>query len=91
MTIWKGLCILKKSVVLVTFVSLVVLFGGCGTKRNRDTLENSQVFNRVEAVELNTIDISLATDGYSQNLLNNTNEGLFRFGEGEKLEPAGAE
>lgn len=91
MTIWKGLCILKKSVVLGIFVSVIVLFGACGTNKNRATLEDSQVFNRVEAVELNTIDISLATDGYSQNLLNNTNEGLFRFGEDEKLEQAGAE
>ncbi|MGH2242523.1 ABC transporter substrate-binding protein, partial [Enterococcus faecalis] len=49
-----------------------------------------QIYSRIEPVELASIDVSLATDGYSQTVLNNVNEGLFRSGEKDVPELAGA-
>ncbi|HGC5945102.1 TPA: peptide ABC transporter substrate-binding protein [Enterococcus faecalis] len=66
-----------------------LVFMGCSSQK--DSEQNIQKFSKVEPVELATIDLSLSTDGYSQSVLSNTNEGLYRLGKNEKLEPAGAE
>ena len=63
---------------------------GCSVSTEKNTEPAKQVFSRVEPVELASIDVSLATDGYSQTVLSNVNEGLYRAGRDEKLEDAGA-
>lgn len=62
----------------------------CSAGTQKNTEGTKQVFSRVEPVELASIDVSLATDGYSQTVMSNVNEGLYRAGKDEKLEDAGA-
>ncbi|MGM9897634.1 MAG: peptide ABC transporter substrate-binding protein [Enterococcus faecalis] len=67
-----------------------LLLGACGTKDKKAIEQQKQIYSRIEPVELASIDVSLATDGYSQTVLNNVNEGLFRSGEKDVPELAGA-
>ncbi|HGW6169753.1 TPA: peptide ABC transporter substrate-binding protein [Enterococcus faecalis] len=71
-------------------MSCVFFISGCSVSTQKNTEAAKQVFSRVEPVELASIDVSLATDGYSQTVLSNVNEGLYRAGKDEKLEGAGA-
>ncbi|MDA9472039.1 peptide ABC transporter substrate-binding protein [Enterococcus sp. 5H] len=74
------------------FVAVVVgafILTGCGSLP-KDNAEVVQEMRRVEAGELVSADISLASDSISHTVLYNSYEGLYRFGEGNELMPAGA-
>lgn len=65
----------------------------CGGKSSSSSSSSNgsyasdQTVNWMESSQLPTMDISLATDEISMNMLNNTNEGIYRLGENNKVEP----
>ncbi|KRM92765.1 oligopeptide-binding protein [Liquorilactobacillus cacaonum DSM 21116] len=60
----------------------------CGSSSSSTGSSSSkQVINWNEASELPSMDISKATDTISFDMLNNTNEGLYRLGKNSKIEP----
>lgn len=64
----------------------------CGSSSSSTGSSSSkQVINWNEASELPSMDISKATDTISFDMLNNTNEGLYRLGKNSKIEPGIAE
>ncbi|MFG5364278.1 peptide ABC transporter substrate-binding protein [Enterococcus faecalis] len=81
---------MKNSNIVFLLLICVFFISGCSVSTEKNTEPAKQVFSRVEPVELASIDVSLATDGYSQTVLSNVNEGLYRAGRDEKLEDAGA-
>ncbi|PEX54863.1 peptide ABC transporter substrate-binding protein, partial [Bacillus cereus] len=46
-----------------------------------------QVINLTEVSEIPTMDTTLASDAASSKVMNNTMEGLYRLGKGDKLVP----
>jgi oligopeptide transport system substrate-binding protein len=70
----------------------MVLIAGCSSTKKDEQVSSDikQVFKRVEAAELPTADISLATDTVSHTTLYNVYEGLYRMGDSSELIPAGA-
>ncbi|MFD1902758.1 peptide ABC transporter substrate-binding protein [Enterococcus termitis] len=85
---------MKKILLISSLVLSIISIGGCSTfeKNNEESKSEivDQVFKRVEAVELPTVDISLATDVVSHRALYNIYEGIYRFGKSNELVPAGA-
>ncbi len=68
----------------VAACSLILV--ACG-KSSSSSSSSKQVINWSEASELPSMDISKATDTISFDMLNNTNEGLYRLGKNSKIEP----
>ncbi|MFC0760672.1 hypothetical protein ACE4ZB_013840 [Enterococcus faecalis] len=77
---------MKNSTIVFLLLICVFFISGCSVSTEKNTEPAKQVFSRVEPVELASIDVSLATDGYSQTVLSNVNEGLYRAGKDEKLD-----
>lgn len=72
------------AVIATTSLMLVA----CGSSSSSTGSSSSkQVINWNEASELPSMDISKATDTISFDMLNNTNEGLYRLGKNSKIEP----
>lgn len=72
------------AVIATTSLMLVA----CGSSSSSTgSLSSKQVINWNEASELPSMDISKATDTISFDMLNNTNEGLYRLGKNSKIEP----
>lgn len=65
----------------------------CGSKSSSSSSSSNgsyasdQTVHWMESSQLPTMDISLATDEISMNMLNNTNEGIYRLGKNNKVEP----
>lgn len=75
-----------KKILSVALVSTsMLLLAACSSGANSKTA-SKQVINWSEKSELPTMDISLATDEISMDMLNNTNEGLVRLGKNNKIE-----
>ncbi|WP_281165123.1 peptide ABC transporter substrate-binding protein [Liquorilactobacillus sicerae] len=72
---------------LIGIISLTAL-SACGKSTNSSgEIADKQVLNWDESSELPTMNISTATDTISFDMLNNTNEGLYRIGKNSKIEP----
>jgi len=82
---------IKKRTATILAVVPLLLLAACGNgssaSSSKGNLATKQVVNWTESSELPSIDPSLATDEISFNLLNNTNEGLYRLGKNNKIEP----
>ncbi|PWG00036.1 peptide ABC transporter substrate-binding protein [Levilactobacillus bambusae] len=65
----------------------VALLAACGSKA-ADNKAKDKTINVAEASNLPSMDISKATDVVSGKTLNNTNEGLLKFGKNSSLHPA---
>ncbi|GAB5053073.1 peptide ABC transporter substrate-binding protein [Pediococcus ethanolidurans] len=82
---------IKKRTATILAVVPLLLLTACGNgssaSSSKGNLATKQVVNWTESSELPSIDPSLATDEISFNLLNNTNEGLYRLGKNNKIEP----
>ncbi|GEL89012.1 peptide ABC transporter substrate-binding protein [Pediococcus parvulus] len=82
---------IKKRTATILAVVPLLLLAACGNGSSasisKGNLATKQVVNWTESSELPSIDPSLATDEISFNLLNNTNEGLYRLGKNNKIEP----
>ncbi|GEN95245.1 peptide ABC transporter substrate-binding protein [Pediococcus ethanolidurans] len=82
---------IKKQTATILAVVPLLLLAACGNgssaSSSKGNLAAKQVVNWTESSELPSIDPSLATDEISFNLLNNTNEGLYRLGKNNKIEP----
>ncbi len=63
--------------------------GGNGEGKGKKDVE--QVLNLAESSEIPSMDTVKATDSVSFNVMNNTMEGLYRLGEGDKVVPGVAE
>ncbi|KRL05654.1 peptide ABC transporter substrate-binding protein [Liquorilactobacillus oeni] len=78
---------LSKFAKLGAVVALSAVFlAACGSKSGSGS-DSKQTLNWNESAELPTMDLSKATDVVSFNTLNNTNEGLYRLGKDNKIEP----
>lgn len=94
----KGKKWLCGSILLALSVGLVACGGGNSKKnesQNGDLSSSNepadqQEFTYIEIQEMPTADLSLSTDVVSSVMLNNCYEGLYRVGEKNKIEPAGA-
>ncbi|MFC6295444.1 peptide ABC transporter substrate-binding protein [Lactiplantibacillus daoliensis] len=71
-------------VTAVAGASLLFL-AACGSKSNSSS--GKQTATITESAELPTMDLSKSTDVVSSNMLNNTNEGLYRLGKNSKITP----
>lgn len=71
-------------VTAVAGASLLFL-AACGSKSNSSS--GKQTATIAEKSELPTMDLSKSTDVTSSNMLNNTNEGLYRLGKDSKITP----
>ncbi|MCV3315811.1 peptide ABC transporter substrate-binding protein [Pediococcus ethanolidurans] len=82
---------IKKRTATILAVVPLLLLAACGNgssaSSSKGNLATKQVVNWTESSELPSIYPSLATDEISFNLLNNTNEGLYRLGKNNKIEP----
>lgn len=85
----------KGSVTLLVALPLLLL-AACGNGKSSSSNSNGvdksnlvakQVVNWTEKSELPSIDPSIATDQISFNVMNNTNEGLYRLGKNNKILP----
>ncbi|ETY74728.1 peptide ABC transporter substrate-binding protein [Lactiplantibacillus fabifermentans] len=72
-------------VTVVAGASLLFL-AACGSKSS-STSSSKQTANLTQNAELPTMDISKSTDVVSSNMLNNTNEGLYRIGKNGSITP----
>jgi len=73
-------------VTVVAGASLLFL-AACGSNKNSSSSNTKQVATIAEKSELPSMDISKSTDVTSSNMLNNTNEGLYRLGKDSKVTP----
>ena len=74
-------------VTAVAGASLLFL-AACGSKSSSSSSSSSkQVANWTESAELPTMDLSKSTDVVSSDMLNNTNEGLYRIGKNGSITP----
>ncbi|AVK62278.1 peptide ABC transporter substrate-binding protein [Lactobacillus sp. CBA3605] len=73
-------------VTVVAGASLLFL-AACGSKSNSSSTSSKQTATITESAELPTMDLSKSTDVVSSNMLNNTNEGLYRLGKDSKITP----
>lgn len=76
----------KHKIVAVTTLCLCSLLAACGSD-GKDGKDDKQVLNWNQKTELPTIDPSLATDGSSFDMLNNSMDGLYRLGKKSKITP----
>ena len=91
----------KFSLFMVMILALSTFLAACsgGDDKKTDGKEGSgdggkkveQVLNLVESSEIPSMDSVKATDAVSFNVMNNTLEGLYRLGEGDKVVPGIAE
>ena len=88
----------KVPMLLASTLTVSMILGGCGyskddskAKAKGDTSNVKQVINLVETSELPTMDTTLTTDAASSSAMNNTMEGLYRLGKGDKVVPGVAE
>ena len=91
----------KFSLFMVMILALSTFLAACsgGDDKKTDGKEGSgdggkkveQVLNLVETSEIPSMDSVKATDAVSFNVMNNTLEGLYRLGEGDKVVPGIAE
>lgn len=90
-----------KKIIYVGLVSTAVLtLAACGNSSTKDTgssdssgtgeVAEEQVFTVNVQQEMPTADVSLSTDVISSVALNNVYEGIYRIGESQEAEPAGA-
>ena len=82
----------KVPVLLASTLTVSMILGGCGyskddsqAKAKGDTSGAKQVINMIETAELPTMDTTLTTDAASSSVMNNTMEGLYTLGKGDKL------
>ena len=72
--------------VTVSTLCLALFLTACGSNNKNDKTDK-QVLNWNEKTELPTIDPSLAMDGTSFDMLNNSMDGLYRLGKKSKITP----
>ncbi|GBG93767.1 oligopeptide ABC transporter substrate-binding protein [Ligilactobacillus salitolerans] len=75
----------KKVVLTTAVLSLGIVLAACGS--NSQGKADKQVLNWNEETELPTLDPSLATDGVSFDMLNNSMDGLYRLGKKSQITP----
>lgn len=63
----------------------LLFLAACGSKSSSTSAKNTA--NWTESAELPTMDISKSTDVVSSDMLNNTNEGLYRIGKNGSITP----
>ncbi|MFD1421660.1 peptide ABC transporter substrate-binding protein [Lactiplantibacillus songbeiensis] len=73
-------------VTVVAGASLLFL-AACGSNNSSSSKNVKQVATIAEKSELPSMDLSKSTDVTSSNMLNNTNEGLYRLGKDSKITP----
>jgi len=78
---------------VVVAAASVLLLAACGSTKDSDSgssskgnLATNQTVNWMESSQLPSMDSSKATDQISFNMMNNTNEGLYRLGKDNKVE-----
>lgn len=82
----------SKIAAVVSASALALLLVACGSKSSSSSGSQSgnyaddQSINWMESSQLPSMDISKATDEISLNMLNNTNEGIYRLGKDNKVE-----
>jgi oligopeptide transport system substrate-binding protein len=82
---------LHKLMIVNCLVLMIGLFTACQKKEPQaDPEQEKQTLNFVERQELQTADISLATDQISFTTLNNIYEGIYRLDQNNVPQPAGA-
>jgi len=64
-----------------------VLLAACGSSSSSSNEASKQTLNWMESSALPSMDSATATDVVSGETLNNTNEGLLRFGKNSKVHP----
>lgn len=88
----------KVPVLFASVLTMSMVLGACGSpeeeskaKAKGDQGSTEQVMNLTTLSEIPTMDTTLSTDAESSQVMNNTMEGLYRLGEGDKLVPGVAE
>ncbi|KRO01256.1 ABC-type oligopeptide transport system, periplasmic component [Levilactobacillus paucivorans] len=78
----------KSAVKLGTVATFAaVILAACGSSSSSSSEASKQTLNWMEASALPSMDSATATDVVSGETLNNTNEGLLRFGKNSKVHP----
>ncbi len=77
--------ITKTKCLTAACVSFIFLLAACSSNGQKQAQQ--QVLNWNEKTELPTLDPSLATDGTSFDMLNNSMDGLYRLGKNSKITP----
>ncbi len=81
---------LRRLAELAAVAGVALTLAACGSKQSGSSSNGSyaakQTVNWMESSQLPTMDISLATDEISMDMLNNTNEGLYHLGTDNKVE-----
>lgn len=76
---------------LAAIAVVALTLTACGSKNSDSgkagSYASDQSINWMESSQLPSMDISKATDEISLNMLNNTNEGIYRLGKDNKVEP----
>ncbi|MFB9769721.1 peptide ABC transporter substrate-binding protein [Lactiplantibacillus modestisalitolerans] len=73
-------------VTAVAGASLLFL-AACGSKNSSSSSSSKNTATMAAQAELPTMDLSKSTDVWSSNMLNNTNEGLYRIGKNGSIKP----
>lgn len=76
----------KKWSLAIGMLGASLLLAACSSGKTAST-SATKTANLMESSELPSMDISLATDTESFDMLNNTNEGLYRLGKNSKVTP----
>ena len=82
----KVMKIHKILIFCMSLAGLMLVLGGCG--QQKEAGQTKQVLNWSESGELMTIDPSTAVDAVSFDIINNSQEGLYRYTKNNKVEPA---
>jgi len=83
---------LKKAATVTAVAGASLLFlAACGSNNSSSSKNTKQVATIAEKSELPSMDLSKSTDVTSSNMLNNTNEGLYRLGKDSKVTPGMAQ
>ncbi|MFX3624117.1 MAG: ABC transporter substrate-binding protein [Ectobacillus sp.] len=84
----------KLTAVLASSLTMSMFLSACGSKEEassakatKDGGKDKQVLNLLDTAEIPTMDTTLATDNLSFTVMNNTMEGLYRLGKGDKPVP----
>lgn len=82
---------LRRLAELTAVAAVALTLAACGSNKQSSSKGTGnyaadQTVNWMENSQLPSMDISLATDEISMNMLNNTNEGLYRLGKDNKVE-----
>ncbi|CAH2465000.1 MULTISPECIES: peptide ABC transporter substrate-binding protein [Bacillus] len=88
----------KIPVFVASTVAMSMILGACSYDKDEpqanakgEKTAEKQVINLTEVSEIPTMDTTLASDAASSKVMNNTMEGLYRLGKGDKLVPGVAE